>query len=91
MPSAYWRNSSICPCGPRSTPGLCASILAPCNMPESFGQLAEAGGEVVVPEQRHLLLQRTPRVDHPEHPALTRIVDVDVRREEVCFEASTCA
>jgi hypothetical protein len=45
-------------------------------------QLAEAGGEVVVPEQRHLLLQRTTRVDHPEHPPLTGIVNVDVRREE---------
>src|SRR5262245_3822247 len=50
--------------------------------PRVVGQLAEAGGEVVVPEQRHLLLQRTTRVDHPEHPPLTGIIDVDVGREE---------
>ena len=29
------------------------------------------GGEVVVPEERHLLLERTVAVDHPEQPALT--------------------
>jgi hypothetical protein len=34
---------------------------------------------VVVPEERHLLLQRPPRVDHAEQPALTRILDVRVR------------
>ena len=47
------------------------------------GQLAVGGGEVVVPEQRHLFLQRTPRVDHAEQPALARVLDVDIRREEV--------
>ena len=47
------------------------------------GQLAVGGGEVVVPEERHLLLQRTPRVHHAEHPALARVVDVDVGREQV--------
>ena len=46
-------------------------------------QLAVGGGEVVVPEQRHLLLQRTPRMNHAEQPALARVVDVDVGREEV--------
>ena len=46
-------------------------------------QLAVGRGEVVVPEQRHLFLQRSPRVDHAEHPALARIVDVDVGREEI--------
>ena len=38
---------------------------------------------MVVPEERHLLLQRTPRVDHPEQPALARVVDVDIGREEI--------
>ena len=33
--------------------------------------LVVAGGEVVVPEERHLLLERTVAVDHPEQPALT--------------------
>ena len=46
-------------------------------------QLAVGGGKVVVPEQRHLLLQRAPRVGHAEQPALPRVVDVDVRREEL--------
>jgi hypothetical protein len=36
---------------------------------------------VVVPEQRHLLLQRTIAVDHAEQPALPCIVDVRSRRE----------
>ena len=46
---------------------------------------ARAGGlrvgsrEVVVPEQRHLLLQWTPGVDHAEEPALPRIVDHGLR------------
>ena len=53
------------------------------------GQLAVGGGEVVVPEQRHLLLQRAPRMNHAEHPALARVVDVDVRREEVRVATST--
>ena len=47
------------------------------------GELAVGGGEVVVPEHRHLFLQRTPRVDHAEHPALARVVDVDVGREQI--------
>ena len=46
-------------------------------------QLAVGRGEVVVPEQRHLLLQRAPAVDHAEDPALACILDVDVGREEV--------
>ena len=83
MPSAYWRKSSIWPCGPRSAPGLCASILAACVVAGVGGQLAVGGGEVVVPEQRHLLLQRAPRMNHAEQPALARVVDVDVRREQV--------
>ena len=36
--------------------------------------LRNAGREVVVPEERHLLLQRTVRVHHPEQPSLSRIV-----------------
>ena len=36
---------------------------------------------MVVPEQRHLLLQRALAVHHPEHPALTGIVDVVARVE----------
>ena len=47
------------------------------------GELAVGGGEVVVPEHRHLFLQRAPRVHHAEHPALARVVDVDVGREQV--------
>src|SRR5688572_28315265 len=35
--------------------------------------LAVGGGEVVVPEQRHLLLQRPAGVHHPEQPALPGI------------------
>jgi hypothetical protein len=46
-------------------------------------QLAVGSGEVVVPEQRHLLLQRPPRMDHAEHPALSCVVDIYVRREEI--------
>ena len=83
MPSAYWRNSSICPCGPRSAPGFVREHLGGLPFAGVGGQLAVGGGEVVVPEQRHLFLQRTPRVDHAEHPALARILDVDVWREEI--------
>jgi hypothetical protein len=39
------------------------------------------GGEVVVPEQRHLLLQRTAAVDHAKQLALTGVVDDRVRCE----------
>jgi hypothetical protein len=38
-------------------------------------------GEVVVPEQRHLLLQRALAVHHPEQPPLPGIVDVGLRLE----------
>ena len=31
---------------------------------------------MVVPEERHLLLQRPPGMDHPEQPALPRVGDV---------------
>jgi hypothetical protein len=48
---------------------------------EGARQLAVGGGEVVVPEERHLLLERTARVDHAEQPALTRVLDVRVGRE----------
>jgi hypothetical protein len=68
---------------PAQHAGLVREQLRALQHARVVGQLAEAGGEVVVPEQRHLLLQRTPRVDHPEQPALTGIVDVDVGREEV--------
>ena len=37
--------------------------------------------EMAVPEQRHLLLERTRRMHHPEQPSLPGIVDVDVGRE----------
>ena len=46
---------------------------------ELAGDLAEPCGEVVVPEQRHLLLQRALGVDHAEDPALRRIGDPRVR------------
>ena len=32
--------------------------------------------EVVVPEERHLLLERTVAVHHPEQPSLPRVEDV---------------
>ena len=48
---------------------------------ERAGDLAVGGGEVVVPEERHLLLERTLRVHHPEQPALARVVDVRSRQE----------
>jgi hypothetical protein len=36
-------------------------------------------GEVVVPEERHLLFQRPSRVQHPEQPSLPRVLDIEVR------------
>ena len=36
---------------------------------------------MVVPEQRHLFLERTLRVHHPEQPALARVFDAGIRRE----------
>ena len=50
---------------------------------DSTSKLRVRGGEVVVPEQRHLLFQRTLRVDHPEQPALTRVVDQGVGRKRI--------
>jgi hypothetical protein len=44
-------------------------------------QLAERRREVVVPEERHLLLERPPRVHHPKQPSLPRVLDRDVRRK----------
>ena len=38
--------------------------------------LVVAGREMVVPEERHLLLQRTTAVHHAEQPPLTRVDDV---------------
>ncbi len=45
------------------------------------GDLRVGGGEVVVPEERHLLLEGALGVDHPEQPALAGVGDVEVRRE----------
>jgi hypothetical protein len=63
--------------------GFVREHLGRLRSPRVGGQLAVGGGEVVVPEQRHLFLQRTPRVDHAEQPALARVLDVDIRRKEV--------
>ena len=63
--------------------GLVREHLGALQHARVIGQLAVAGGEVVVPEQRHLFLQRTPRVNQAEHPSLARVVDVDVWCEEV--------
>ena len=48
---------------------------------EGARDLAVGRGEVVVPEERHLFLERTLRVHHPEQPALAGVLDVRVRRE----------
>jgi hypothetical protein len=48
---------------------------------EGAGHLAVRRGEVVVPEKRHLLLERALRVDHPEQPPLPRVLDARVRGE----------
>ena len=77
------------PLRPAQRAGLVREHLGRLHGAGVGGQLAVGGGEVVVPEQRHLLLQRAPRVDHAEHPALARVVDVDVWREEVAVV--TCA
>ena len=45
---------------------------------EFAGDLRVGGGEMVVPEERHLLLQRTAAVDQAEEPALARMSDVGV-------------
>ena len=39
---------------------------------------------MVVPEERHLLLQRTLAVHHPEQPPLPGVVDVASRLESAC-------
>ena len=41
------------------------------------------GGEVVVPEERHLLLERAVRMHHPEQPPLARVGDDGARRKRV--------
>ncbi len=49
--------------------------------------LRVGGGEMVVPEERHLLLQRALRVHHPEQPALAGVENV-VRWLEAAAAAS---
>jgi hypothetical protein len=48
---------------------------------EPARDLAVSGGEVVVPEERHLLLERPRAVDHAEDPPLPRVGDDGRRRE----------
>ena len=45
--------------------------------------LAVGRGEMLVPEKRHLFLQRAPRVHHAKEPPLPRIVDARRRRERL--------
>ena len=45
------------------------------------GDLRKTGGEVVVPEKRHLLLQRPVGMHHPEQQPLPRIIGHGVRRK----------
>ena len=42
---------------------------------DASGNLAVRRGEVVVPEQRHLFLQRPPGIHHAEQPPLAGVVD----------------
>ena len=57
------------------------------HVARAFGRAKRAGDfrvtrrEVVVPEERHLLLQRPVRVQHPEQPPLAGIADVRLRSE----------
>ncbi len=89
FPSACSRKSSICPfvrlgifvgLG-REHPRREAAVA------DLAGDLRVGGGEVVVPEERHLLLQRALRVHHPEQPALPGIEDV-VRRLKAAAAAA---
>jgi hypothetical protein len=48
-------------------------------MPESAASLLNPVAKWLCQNSVIFSLQRTPRVDHPEHPALSRVVDVDVR------------
>src|SRR6185503_8971762 len=43
--------------------------------------LAHGRCEVVVPDERHLFLERCRRMHHPEEPALARVTDVAARSE----------
>ena len=67
--------------------GLAASIRVAFVGAELAGDLAVGGGEVVVPEERHLLLERALRVHHPEQPALAGVGDV-VRRLKAAAAAA---
>src|SRR4029450_9976190 len=49
---------------------LCSHVPRAFVGAERTGDLAVRGREVVVPEQRHLLLERTTGVDHSKEPAL---------------------
>jgi hypothetical protein len=65
----------------RQLAGLERHHLGGLNGTHNPRHLAVCGGEVVVPEQRHLFLERTLRVHHPEQPALSRVLDAGIRRE----------
>ena len=82
LPMHIWRIVSTCPCcfaGSSSAlrrhqaRGVACAVRA--------GHLRIGRGEVVVPEERHLLLERPRAVDHPEEPALAGVADDGVRRE----------
>jgi hypothetical protein len=45
------------------------------------GHLAVGRREVVVPEERHLFLERPLRMQHSEEPPLTRVFDIRIRGE----------
>jgi hypothetical protein len=61
--------------------GLVGHHLRADYIPQGAGHLAVTDAEVVVPEERHLFLERASGVDHPKQPTLPRVVDVRARRE----------
>ena len=76
FPSALSRSISIWPRTPAgSSDALAAMARVPFGRAERGRHLRIRGGEVVVPEERHLLLERPVGVHHPEEPALPGGVD----------------
>ena len=60
---------------------LCRHHLRGALAADGIRDLAVRGREMLVPEQRHLFLQRAPRVHHAEQPPLARVIDRRGRRE----------
>jgi hypothetical protein len=80
LAEGHLANQLVVPLRTRGLTALVRHHLRADDRADRTGHLRVADAEVVVPEERHLLLQRAARVHHAEQPPLPRILDAGVRR-----------